>query len=393
MKYKTAHNEMIFSFMSDLGLYRAYSPVPARHTEDFIRAGVQAEFSGKAAEAAYHSEYHRTATAHFMNEGCWEESEPDKAVRNSVKGTISGKSRESGKPVFFSIDDTVCCRRKPSSQAKAPAESTAFHHSHLLGKQVCGHQVTAAAFSCDDIALNYDVHLYGKTQSKIDCMAEPAKSLPAMPSKAYMLCGSWFTCRKIIDAYEAQGCFCIGALKTNRIIYPPGIRINISQYAQNYIEINDADLVTVNGRDYCVCRYECALNDTANAAVLMSRPADAFRNPKALKAFICTDTSLDTQTIPEYHTERRCTEIFFKQEKSTPGFDKYQIRKIKGIKRFRLLLPPVHLLCVSGTCSPVPFSQGRETVRKPIQKDTLRFIYHSAQNGVSLSVLYDCLTA
>lgn len=393
MKYMIAQNEMIFKFMTDLNLYSIYSSVPAQHIEDFLRASVQPEFSGKVVDMAYHSSYHRTTVAHFLNKGIWDESKLENKIKSTVEEIMLRKNQETNAPIFFSIDDTVCCKRKPSSQAKAPIESASFHHSHLLGKQVWGHQVMAAAYSCNDIALNYDIHLYDKKQSKIDYMIELAKTLPVMPAKAYMLCDSWFTCPKIINAFEARGYHCIGALKTNRIIYPLGIRISIDQFAQNYIEINDVDLVTVNGKKYYVYRYEGTLNDIANAIVLISWPVDAFKNPKAVKAFICTDTSLDKLTILEYYSKRWCIEIFFKQQKSTLGFDNYQIRKERGIKRFWLLLSLAHLLCVSGTGTLLPFSKGRDHVRKSVQTDSLLFIYNSAQKGIAFSVLFDMLIA
>ncbi len=248
-------------------------------------------------------------------------------------------------------------------------------------------------YSCGEAVFNYDVHLYDKSKSKIDYMIELARKLPQLSTKAYMLCDSWFTCPKIIDAFESRGYHCIGALKTNRIIYPCGIKTSIENFAQNHIDINDVDLVTVNGKDYYVYRYEGSLNDIANAVVLMSWPVDAFKNPKALKAFICTDSSLDTQTILEYYCNRWCIEVFFKQEKNSLGFDKYQIHKEKGIKRFWLLLSMAHLFFTIGTGTLTTFSNGRAIIHKSVQEDTLRFIYNSAQKGVDFSVLYDELIA
>lgn len=94
-----------------------------------------------------------------------------------------------------------------------------------------------------------------KEQSKIDYMIELSKKLPIPQGKAYLLCDSWFTCPKIINAFEARGYYCIGAMKTNRIIYPQGIRMNIQEYAQRFVQKKDVDLVTVNGNKYYVYRY------------------------------------------------------------------------------------------------------------------------------------------
>lgn len=55
--------------------------------------------------------------------------------------------------------------------------------------------------------------------------------------------------------------------------------------------------MTVNGTTYWVYRYEGALNDIENAVVLFCWPRDAFQNPKALRAFLSTDVSLETEVI------------------------------------------------------------------------------------------------
>ncbi|GGD78128.1 hypothetical protein GCM10010911_40170 [Paenibacillus nasutitermitis] len=80
---------------------------------------------------------------------------------------------------------------------------------------------------------------------------------------------------------------------TYRIIYPQGIRISVQDFAA-YIRKEDVRLVTVNGTSYWTYRYEGALNDIENAVVLLCWPEQAFGEPKALRAFLCTDISLDT---------------------------------------------------------------------------------------------------
>lgn len=120
---------------------------------------------------------------------------------------------------------------------------------------------------------------------------------------------------------------------------------------------------------------------------------DAFKNPKALKAFICTDVSLDTETILEYYAERWGIEVFFKQEKNNLGFDKYQIRSLKGIKRFWLLTSLAHLLCTTELSMTMPFGKGLRELRKSIHCDVLSYVYNSAQKGVPISVIIDQLVS
>ena len=90
-------------------------------------------------------------------------------------------------------------------------------------------------------------------------------------------------CSKVTEAFIRKGFYTIGALKTNRIIFPAGVGIGISKLAEN---IREEDKffrpVTVKGRKYLVCRIECNLKDIDNAVVLITYPVGAFHNKKAL---------------------------------------------------------------------------------------------------------------
>ncbi|MDR1532450.1 MAG: transposase, partial [Clostridiales bacterium] len=89
-------------------------------------------------------------------------------------------------------------------------------------------------------------------------------------------------------------------------------------------------------------------------------------NPKAISAFLCTDSSLDTVTILEYYSERWCIETFFEQQKGQLGFNKYQIRTMKGIERFWLIMSLHHLICCIGLGSAMPFGDGQRLLRRSI---------------------------
>ncbi|GHU58807.1 hypothetical protein AGMMS49975_25730 [Clostridia bacterium] len=120
----------------------------------------------------------------------------------------------------------------------------------------------------------------------------------------------------------------------------------------------------------------------------ISYPKDAFKETKALRAFICTDTSLDTQTILDYYAKRWCIEIFFKQEKTTLGFGKYQIRSIKGIKRLWLLTTLTHLMCCTAASDVnVSFGKGLRIIRKSIEYDSVFYVYNSAKNNIPISTI------
>ncbi len=113
-----------------------------------------------------------------------------------------------------------------------------------------------------------------------------------------------------MDAFIKKGFYTIGALKTNRILYPRGIRQKISEFAL-HLRKTDAgvSLVTVGSQSYYVYRYEGNLNGIDDAVALISYPKDAFHAPKALRAFISTDVSLSTREILDRYVERWPVEV------------------------------------------------------------------------------------
>jgi hypothetical protein len=242
--------------------------------------------------------------------------------------------------------------------------------------------------------LIHAIDLYDKTKTqldgtvytKIDYVCDMAATLPLPPHGGYVLVDSWFTCARVIDSYASAGYHLIGGLKTNRIIYPQGIRISVKDFS-THIQKEDVRLVTVNGTSYWTYRYEGALNDIENAVVLLCWPEQAFGEPKALRAFLCTDVSLTTETISSYYSKRWPIEIFFRQSKNNLGFDTYQVRSATAFIRLWTLLGWTHLYCTTGLGQPCPFGNGLRTVRKQIQLDRLQFVYDCGQNNVPFHIV------
>jgi len=228
--------------------------------------------------------------------------------------------------------------------------------------------------------------MYDKSKSKIQIATDIAAELPVAPVASYFLCDSWYTSKKTINAFLTKGFYTIGAIRTNRIIYPCNIKKRINQFA-SFMEMFDKNirLVTVGSRQYYVYRYEGRLNGIDDAVVLNSYPKDAFGQPKALRAFVCTDTSLTTDEILAVYAERWPIEVFFRQCKNVLAFDKYQIRSAKGIKRFWLIMSLVHLLCCTGTGKPVDFASGYSFFQSELHKERVSFIYQCGKNDVPLS--------
>ena len=374
------HSETIFNSLKKFNLTQKLSHIAVKHIITIIITIFSFGYRGKTVNFERNSDNHRTTAAYFLNKGKWDSDWLATVLKQTVINIIYSESERSGKPVFVIIDDTIASKTKPSPKALHPIEDAYFHQSHLKRRQDYGHQAVGGRLSCNGITLNYDIILYDKSVSKIDLVCGIADELKAAPNVSYLLCDSWYTCSKVTEAFIKKGFYTIGALKTNRIIFPAGVGISISKLAEN---IREEDRffhpVTVKGRKYLVCRIECKLKDIDNAVILITYPAGAFHNPKALRAFLCTNTELSTEDILSMYTERWDIEVFFRDSKSKLALDKYQIRSAKGIKRFWLISSLAYLIACSESEN-FDFSEGYHILTKKIETEQLENLFLAAKN-------------
>lgn len=242
--------------------------------------------------------------------------------------------------------------------------------------------------SCNNITLNYSIIMYDKSVSKIDLVCQIASELPIFPSISYLLCGNWYVCDKVIDSFIGRKFYTVVALKTNRIVYPSGVKCGILQFSEKLKENADSFCtVAVKGRKYNIFRYEGNLNGIDNAIVLISFPTGAMNNPKSLRAFICTDTSLSTEEILDLYVNRWEVEVFLRNCKIKLAFDRYQIRSSKGIKRFWLITSLAYFIACCESKS-FDFSEDYCSVAHKIEYERIRFVYEFGKSGKNISDLF-----
>ena len=263
----------------------------------------------------------------------------------------------SSEPIFLRL---FFHRSLDTTRALHPIEAAYYHQPHLKGRQDYGHQILAVMLVCNGQIFNYEMILYDKSKSKIQLVQDIADELPTAPTLSYFLCDSWYTSVDIMESFIKKGFYTIGALRTNRILYPKGIRSKASEIAQT-LKPSDTSLVTVGGREFYIWRYEGKLNGITNAVVLLSYSKNAFGQKQALRMFISTNVDLSTQDILEIYVSRWPIEVFFRSSKSKLGLDTYQVRSQKGIDRYWLIMSLTHYLCCickGGYCSFEAFSQA-----------------------------------
>lgn len=378
------HSNKIYNYFKVLNLNCFLSDIYLQHFMAIILSTFLRGYRGKTTDFALTSQHHRTIVAHFLNQGKWNDFLFQDALRNSVAYLIYREATISGQPIFCIVDDTIASHTKLSSQALHPIEAAYFHQSHLKGCQDYGHQVVSVMLSCNGITLNYAVILYDKSRSKIQIVQEIAEELPAAPVISYFLCDSWYTTAKVMDRFIRKGFYTVGALKTNRILYPCGIRQKASAFALHLRKTDpDVSLVTVGSREFYVYRYEGELNGIPNAAVILSYPKDGFGNPKALRVFLSTNAELSTQEILDTYTKRWPIELFFRQSKSKLALDSYQIRSRQGIQRYWLIMSLVHYLCCMHSGNYCTFEEGYASLKQQLKQEQFANLYRLIKSSAS----------
>ena len=278
-----------------------------RHIVSILIAVFCFGYRGKMMGIADHSNHHRTTISRFLRNEKWNDAPLAASMKELIISIIYADSRRSGKPILVIIDNTISSKTKPSSKAKHPIEAAYFHFSHLKNKQDYGHQAVAIMLSCNGMTLEYTIEMYDKAVSKIGLVRQVASELPDTHKGGYLLCDSWYVCGDVVETFAAKGFCTVGALKTNRVVYPGGMKMNVADYARLLSDEhgkNLFDIVTVRKQKYYVFRYEGRLNGIRNGVVLLTYPVGAFGKENSLRAFISTDGSLSIEEILALYIDR-----------------------------------------------------------------------------------------
>ncbi len=336
--------------------------VPQRRMQEIILASCAKGNSGKMTDYAEVFPVHRTTYGHFLSKGKWDDEKVAQTQKHECFQLITELAASEQSPIFISIDDTVAPKTKPSSKAKRPTEGAGWHYSHLEGKVVYGYQVHAAIVSTGKTALCYSLKRYSKEGgTKVEMTLDVINSLPDQAG-AYILMDSWYTNPDILDECREKGCHLIGAMKTNRILYPNGQRTSAMDYART-ISQSQFHLVTVKSREYWVHRYEGSLNKISKAVVLLSYPKEAFGNLKALRVFLCSDLSPDDETIPKYYSHRWKIEVLFRSQKRYMGFKSFMVRAARAFDRLLIILCVAQFFFTCGLGAFLPFEASIRSCR------------------------------
>nr|WP_238475987.1 transposase [Clostridium manihotivorum] len=257
-----------------------------------------------------------------------------------------------------------------------------------------GHQILVSLLSCDGLVLPYSIDIYDKDfMSKIELTQKLVESLPKPENKGYVLCDSWYSCKAIFNSSEKAGYSYIGAIKTNRVIYPKGherLGVKLHKFATT-LDIDDFDLVTVKDQEYYIYSYIGDLKDRKNVTIILSYPKDSFHKDGSLKTFIALDNSLVPLDILTQYTDRWAIEPFFRDCKTYLGLDGYQVRSEKSINRYLAIMTINYTYCKLYSNESYHFNTGYKSAKKALIKSKITYIYEAAATGKSLEEIFKTL--
>ncbi|WP_102398934.1 IS701 family transposase [Haloimpatiens massiliensis] len=331
----------------------------------------------------------------FLSNSKWDDSLIDRNRINYLKLHFNKliKPKSVG---FLVIDDTV----NPKTQAKK-MQGLSYNHCHTEGKNLWSHCVVTSNFVAEDmsIPLNYKSYFNEencknhnkKFMSKPDIALGFINSFekPSNCDKIYCLTDSWYTSEKLINGCILKGFNFIGALKSNRKISPLGISMQIKEFAK-YINPSTLDVVTVEGKDYRVYKYEGKVSKIENALALICYEVDgdSFKEPVYLMS---TDIELSNKAIIKYYLYRWNIETNYKYLKTHLGFDEYKVQGILSIERYFLLtFLAINFLEIYRLYNPKKLETIGDTIKsiKSLSaKELVRFVYEEAKNDIPLDTI------
>lgn len=132
---RLSHQDEIYNGFIDWKLPFYFSKPPLNHLAHFVDGILSTGFTGKLTEihTLSHHKRHRTTLSHFLKKGAWNEAYLLQQTKQHIHSQL-----KKGDPLFLLLDDTICEKTKPSSQAERPTESCGYHFSHGVGKRCLG---------------------------------------------------------------------------------------------------------------------------------------------------------------------------------------------------------------------------------------------------------------
>lgn len=264
----------------------------------------------------------RSSGSRFLGEYKWNNEYVDyKRINHSLN--VVRSNVDEGTVGFLIIDDSLSKKDKSTKKI----EGLDYHHSHSDGKTVWSHCVVTSHYKISDYSLPQNFKLYLRKQffgnkakkyfkNKQELAMQLIDEFIPVTETTYLLVDAWYTSGKLMLHALKRGYHTIGRIKSNRVIYPGGIKTSVKEFSV-FISKDETSLVTAGDDTYYVYRYEGKINDLENAVILFCWSKSDLSDKPAF--VISTDVSLTTSEIILYYQNRWDIEVSYRYQKTHLG--------------------------------------------------------------------------
>jgi len=392
------HNNELVAFLQDVNY--GMSKAQFNHLVTMVEGSIQVEGKLSISKIAENITIAKDKSCiyRFLSKSPWDDKQLNRNRISFLSYHLEHNIRP-GEVGFLVIDDTTNLKDIRTKHM----EGLDFHYSHTEGKICWSHCVVTSNFVAGPYAMPFHFKAYYREEkckelgiefeSKVDIAKGFIREFhtPSNIKQLYVLTDSWYTSTSLIEEALSKGYHVIGCVKSNKTISPYGVKVKVCEFIK-YIEPSTLDLVTVEGKEYRVYRYEGKVGTFDNAVLLISYEVkeDGFETPVCI---LSTDIELGNEIILRYYAVRWTIETSYQYLKESLGFDEYKVRSLVSIERYMLLCflaynfleyyrvrrKQLNLDTIGDTI---------EHMKKESIKDFVDFVYYHAKNDVPLVDIY-----
>jgi hypothetical protein len=274
------NNTVILSYINSLKL--DFSKPQINHLKNLLTGIISIDSKRKVSNLSSKvlGSKDRSCVTKFLNNSPWNGKCLNFSRVNNLLSLVKPKAND---PIFIAIEDTVITKSKDTKHI----EALGYHFSHTEGKSVWGHCIVSSQIITKTHSLPLRFKQYHnesycstnnwnfKTKIEIanDLMDIFTESNTHRKNEIYILTDSWFASKDLFEKNLSYGYHTISGFRTNRCIYPKGIKIKISEFIEYTSELDFED-VTIKDKTYKVYRYEGKASGIDNAVVLICYKAN-----------------------------------------------------------------------------------------------------------------------
>jgi SRSO17 transposase len=274
----------------------------------------------------------------FLTESNWDEEEVNEKRIELLQKYDQSKWNENG---VVSIDDSIV------HKTGEKIEGVDYVYDHCENKSVLGFDVVTSHYVDEKKDYPLDVRLYlrketleedenlsekfpFKTRIELACELVDDAEKMGIPSMVYVF-DSWYFCQELAEKIESYQKFWISKLKSDRLVLYEGKQMQISEFAKQ-LPNESFRKVKLNDKEYYTFSKSMKLANTENKVriVISYEKGDRSDTPSY---FVTNNLLWEAKRILTLYSLRWPIDSFYRDAKQNLGFEKSQLRNLKGIIR------------------------------------------------------------